>query len=182
VHEGRKRGRVATVKEVLIGHERRLRAQAEAPQYCARQLHRLLRAGRDQVAVDDGALVAVAIAARVAGRREVLGGGARVVAVVEHARPGEAEGGAADRRDRDSRLEEAPRGGGERFPAAGIPHVGPREYEDLARGRIDVREQSVGCDTRKILATRSRFVKDTAEILYGKLNMQTLEYIWQVLK
>jgi hypothetical protein len=86
-------------------------------------VHRRLRPGGDQVAVDDGALLDVMVAACLAGRREVLGGGTRVAALVEQTRAGQARSGAADRSDPDPGIEEAPRGGGE-CSAAHIPHVG----------------------------------------------------------
>ena len=121
------------MEEGLVGLERAIVGQPEARQRRACELHGRLRPRRDQVAVDDCALVDVVIAARVAGRRQVLGGRARVPALVEQPGAGEARRRAADGGHRNAGLEEPLRGSGERHPSAGIPQLAAGEHEDVAR-------------------------------------------------
>jgi hypothetical protein len=71
----------------------------------------------DEVAVDDCALVDVAVAACVTGRRKVLRGGARVVALIEQSGPGEAGRGPADGRNGNPGVEESPGGAGKGLSA-----------------------------------------------------------------
>ena len=97
-----------------------------------------------EVAVDDGARVDVAVAARVARHREVLGRGARVRALVEQAGAREAGGGAADRGDRHAGGEEALRRRGERGAAVRVPQLPARQDQQVAAGRVEVGEQRVG--------------------------------------
>jgi hypothetical protein len=56
-------GGVAPVEQPLVGFERARRRQAEAPQCGTRKLDGGLRACGDEVAVDDSALVDVAVSA-----------------------------------------------------------------------------------------------------------------------
>jgi hypothetical protein len=142
--ENRKRARVPTTEQPLVGLDDVLRRKAEAPQRGARELDGGLRACGDEIAVDHSALVDVAIAAAIAGRREVFESRAGVVALVEQTGTSQTRGGTADRRDRHACLEEAPCGFGERLPAADIPHVGAGQDEQVAVGRLQVADQRVG--------------------------------------
>ena len=130
----------AAVKQALVGVERALGGQAQAPQRRTRELHGRLRAGGDEVAVGDRALVDVAVTPAVAGGRQVFGSGAGVVSLVKQPGAGEAGGCAADRRHRDAGIEKTRGRRGERLPAAGVPHITAGQDEELAGGGLQVGE------------------------------------------
>ena len=74
------------------------------------------------------------MAARTAGRGQILGRGARVATLVEQAGAGEAGRRAADRRHRDAGLQEALGRNGERLAAALVPNLGSGDEQVAVLG------------------------------------------------
>src|SRR5262245_1655298 len=131
----------------LVGVEHTVGCQAEPLQRRARELHRRLGACGDEVAVDNRPLTDVMRRARVPRGEQVLDGDTGVVARVEEARSCEPRGGAADGCDGDAGVEKAPSRGRERAPLLPVPHVGAREDEKAAGGRVECFKGHVGQDS-----------------------------------